>query len=129
MNSQSSKPIYKLGEINFKSRRKEKYKRNKSPQLQHEIEQHDDSTRPCLVEEISKKRHNLYASVLEFSFNMNRVRILSECKEMRTNSKGIVYWMSREQRVQGYSTFFFSSKTNPKTHQVLQDVFFLLIYF
>ena len=55
----------------------------------------------ALADEIQKKRHELYESVAAFKFNKNRVRVLSNCKEFADNSKGILYWMSREQRVQG----------------------------
>lgn len=55
-----------------------------------------------LIEEIRNKRVSLYESVAAFRFNKKRVRILSETKEIPENSKGLVYWMSRDQRVQGY---------------------------
>jgi hypothetical protein len=55
-----------------------------------------------LLEEITRKRSNLYESIMKFPFNMKRTRILSNCKEMPKNSNGIVYWTTREQRVEGF---------------------------
>lgn len=54
-----------------------------------------------LLEEIRKKRVSLYESVAAFRFNKKRVRVISEATQIPENSKGIVYWMSRDQRVQG----------------------------
>ena len=54
-----------------------------------------------LVKEIDEKRLRLFNSIEEFRFNKKRVRILSESCEIPTGSKAILYWMSREQRVQG----------------------------
>lgn len=58
-------------------------------------------TGSSLLDEIRKKRLNLYESVAAFRFNKKRVRVLSEATEIPENSKGVVYWMSRDQRVQG----------------------------
>jgi hypothetical protein len=106
MSGEKSKIVYKLGEINFKSRRGEKYKKltgktnNSTTNLLDE--KFSDLNRPKLIDELVKKRTNAYKSVLEFPFNMNRVRILSEQKEIdQTNTKCVLYWSSRAQRVQG----------------------------
>jgi len=39
--------------------------------------------------------------VADFKFNKKRVRMLSKATEVPETSAGIVYWMSRDQRVQG----------------------------
>jgi hypothetical protein len=62
-----------------------------------------------LIDEIRKKRHEAYESVAAFKFNKTRVRVLSECKEIPDNSKGVLYWMSRDQRVQGLNFIIFHS--------------------
>jgi hypothetical protein len=56
-----------------------------------------------LFDEIKQKRHQLYESIAAFNFNRKRVRILSKATEIPDESQGIVYWMSRDQRVQGMS--------------------------
>lgn len=40
-------------------------------------------------------------SITDFNFNKSRVRMLSKQLYIPENCDGIVYWMSREQRVQG----------------------------
>jgi len=59
-----------------------------------------------LMHEIREKRTRLYGSINEFKFNKKRVRVLSEAGEFPDYSKGILYWMSRDQRVQGFFNFF-----------------------
>jgi hypothetical protein len=60
-----------------------------------------DASKSTLVDDIRKRRHEAYESVAAFKFNKTRVRVLSDCKEIPDNSKGVLYWMSRDQRVQG----------------------------
>jgi deoxyribodipyrimidine photo-lyase len=40
---------------------------------------------------------------MDFKFNKKRVRVLSKAEEVPVNAAGIIYWMSRDQRVQGKS--------------------------
>jgi hypothetical protein len=60
------------------------------------------------IDEINKKRHTLFESISVFKFNKKRVRVLSNATEIPEDSQGILYWMSREQRVQGN---YFNIKT------------------
>lgn len=50
---------------------------------------------------IADIRTSVCASVAEFKFNKKRVRVLTKCKDFAEDSNGVVYWMSRDQRVQG----------------------------
>ena len=50
---------------------------------------------------IAESRSEVCQSVAEFKFNKKRVRVLSKAKDFPDESKGVVYWMSRDQRVQG----------------------------
>lgn len=54
-----------------------------------------------LADSIQEKRTRLYEDITEFRFNKKRVRVLSDAKVIPTGSEGILYWMSRDQRVQG----------------------------
>lgn len=36
-------------------------------------------------------------------FNIKRLRFISDTEKMKQGSKGVLYWMSRDQRVQGNS--------------------------
>jgi hypothetical protein len=58
-----------------------------------------------LAEKIREKRLRNYRSVLSVPFNMRRTRVLSQTKSLPLGSNGILYWMSREQRVQGLLKF------------------------
>jgi hypothetical protein len=53
------------------------------------------------VASIASKRLSTSPNVLNFNFNLKRVRNVNEVPEIPKNSSAIVYWMSREQRVQG----------------------------
>lgn len=53
------------------------------------------------IEKISTSRSNVCKSISEFKFNKKRVRVLSKAKDFPEDSQGVVYWMSRDQRVQG----------------------------
>ena len=50
---------------------------------------------------IAAKRIQASSSVVSFNFNSKRVRNLNSIEEIQKNSSAIVYWMTREQRVQG----------------------------
>ena len=63
-------------------------------------------TESPLVEEVRKNRAQNYESVADFKFNKKRVIVLSTAQEIPENSSGILYWMSREQRVQGKEHVF-----------------------
>ena len=40
-------------------------------------------------------------SILKFDFNKKRVKILTKLDEVAPKSKGVVYWMFRDARVEG----------------------------
>ena len=54
-----------------------------------------------LVLQIKEARENLCSSVAEFKFNKKRVRVLSKVQDFPDGKNGVLYWMSRDQRVQG----------------------------
>ncbi|XP_064615560.1 deoxyribodipyrimidine photo-lyase-like [Liolophura sinensis] len=60
-----------------------------------------------LVKKIEEARKNVARSIADFKFNKKRVRMLSEAVEFEEDNGAVVYWMSRDQRVQGYSLFCF----------------------
>lgn len=53
------------------------------------------------VAAIGLKRVQCAKSILDFKFNKKRCRLLSKSMDIGDNGGGILYWMSREQRVQG----------------------------
>ena len=54
-----------------------------------------------LVSTIEIKRKKLAANVMDFKFNKKRCRIISKSMDIGDYKGGILYWMSRDQRVQG----------------------------
>ncbi|XP_078058159.1 deoxyribodipyrimidine photo-lyase-like isoform X2 [Mustelus asterias] len=61
-----------------------------------------------LLESIKKSRLSTAPSVEEFSYNKNRVHLLSKTESIRENCQGIIYWMSRDQRVQDNWAFLYA---------------------
>ena len=44
--------------------------------------------------------------MLDFKFNKKRVEMVSKAEDMPDKNGGIVYWMNRDQRIQGMYTAF-----------------------
>ncbi len=61
-------------------------------------------------EQFQSARLSTAESVLEFKFNKNRVRILSSIETVSDDANGIVYWMSRDCRVQDNWAFLYVRK-------------------
>lgn len=60
------------------------------------------------LKEIQATREKTGASIRNFQFNKNRGRLLSKNDEVANGKSGIVYWMSRDQRVQDHWGLLFS---------------------
>ena len=58
------------------------------------------------INKVNERRKKTAKSVTEFKFNKKRVRVLSKEKDVPDECEGIVYWMSRDQRVQGWFCLF-----------------------
>lgn len=61
----------------------------------------DDSRTQSLAESVKEARLSAGASVAEFPYNKRRVRLISPAPDLKEGARGILYWMSRDQRVQG----------------------------
>ena len=82
---------------------------------------------PCeLALEIDKKRHDLFESVSEFRFNKKRVQVLTESREFPDDAQGILYWMSRDQRVQDNWALLYAQKLALKQNLPLYVCFCLV---
>ncbi|XP_059613917.1 deoxyribodipyrimidine photo-lyase [Phlebotomus argentipes] len=84
------------------------------------------SPRRDLAREFQENREKTAKSVMEFRFIKRRVRILSEAQLTREDSSGIVYWMSRDGRVQDNWAMLFAQKLAIKNQAPLHVVFCLL---
>ena len=62
------------------------------------------------MEKIASQRKDTAKSVADFKFNKKRVKVLSSKLEFPDDNEGIVYWMSRDQRVQGIHADIFLYK-------------------
>lgn len=60
-----------------------------------------------LIKEILEARKATASSIKDFKFNKKRVRVLSKAKDIPENAQSILYWMSRDQRVQGNKSFYY----------------------
>ncbi|XP_063699154.1 deoxyribodipyrimidine photo-lyase-like [Culicoides brevitarsis] len=80
----------------------------------------------ALIKTLEDERAAVCASIMEFKFNKNRVRILSKAQEVREKCDGIVYWMSRDARVQDNWAFLYAQKLALKNHVPLHVVFCLV---
>ncbi|XP_039956686.1 deoxyribodipyrimidine photo-lyase-like [Bactrocera tryoni] len=63
------------------------------------------------VQSLQQRRLATAESIAEFSFNKKRVRVLNSVEEVsESRSGGILYWMSREARVQDNWAFLYSQR-------------------
>ena len=60
-----------------------------------------DAKKLTFSEAVKDKRLSCAKSVIEFAFNKKRARVLSSQKDCRDEAAGVLYWMSRDQRIQG----------------------------
>lgn len=75
---------------------------------------------------LQNEREQTADNVLEFSFAKKRIKTLTKASNIKENSNGIIYWMSREQRVQDNWSFLFAQKLALKNKVPLFVVFFLV---
>lgn len=82
------------------------------------------------VEEFMKKlqqtREDTAESIIKFKFNKNRVRIISQEQMVPNSCEGIVYWMSRDSRVQDNWAFLFAQKLALKNEVPLHVCFCII---
>lgn len=79
-----------------------------------------------LLDQIKEKRLKTAKSILDFEFKKKRVRILSSSAEVKEKSDAILYWMSRDQRVQDNWAFLFAQKLALKNELPLKVAFCLV---
>ncbi|ESO88680.1 hypothetical protein LOTGIDRAFT_125833 [Lottia gigantea] len=78
------------------------------------------------VSRIAAKRTNVCQSVTEFKFNKKRVRVLSQASDAPDENDGVVYWMSRDQRVQDNWAFLYAQRLALKMEVPLHVCFCLV---
>lgn len=58
------------------------------------------ATSTTFIETLSRNRSNVGKSIIDFPFNNKRLKNLGATRQVPKNKKAIVYWMSRDQRVE-----------------------------
>ncbi|XP_063772600.1 deoxyribodipyrimidine photo-lyase-like isoform X2 [Pseudophryne corroboree] len=80
----------------------------------------------CLLETLKKSRLAAATTVSEFKFNKKRVRLVSSDGDLKDDALGIVYWMSRDQRVEDNWAFLYAQRLALKQKLPLHVVFCLV---
>ncbi|XP_059175004.1 deoxyribodipyrimidine photo-lyase-like [Physella acuta] len=75
---------------------------------------------------VKKKREAVCADVSKFKFNKKRVRVLSKAEECPDGYNGILYWMSRDQRVQDNWALLYAQRLAMKLEVPLHVCFCLV---
>ncbi|XP_067898490.1 CPD photolyase isoform X2 [Heterodontus francisci] len=98
---------------------------SKKRKVEHQTEA-STSGKEDLLESFKKSHLSTAKSVEEFSYNRKRVRLLSKTEGIRENCQGIIYWISRDQRVQDNWAFLFAQWLALK-HKLPLHVCFCLV--
>ncbi|XP_030898891.1 deoxyribodipyrimidine photo-lyase-like [Melopsittacus undulatus] len=61
-------------------------------------------------EELHEARRRAAPSVREFKFNKKRVRLISQASDLKDGGRCILYWMSRDQRLQDNWAFLYAQR-------------------
>lgn len=79
-----------------------------------------------LVELFESERAAAAKNILDFRFDRSRIRIINDQEKIKEHSKGVIYWMFRDQRVQDNWAFLFAQKLGFKSQLPLHVCFCLL---
>ncbi|XP_046383944.1 deoxyribodipyrimidine photo-lyase-like [Ischnura elegans] len=75
---------------------------------------------------LDRDRNKVASSAAAYDFNLKRVRLMSETEKIPDRMQGVVYWMSRDARVQDNWAMLFSQRIALK-HRVGLHVCFCLV--
>lgn len=103
-----------------------KRNKNKGASTSSEVDSKKIPESISFIEQFQDARLKTSKSILEFKFNKSRIRILSSDETVPENAKGIVYWMSRDCRVQDNWALLFSQKLALKNEVPLHVCFCLV---
>ncbi|KAG8445046.1 hypothetical protein GDO86_009983 [Hymenochirus boettgeri] len=79
-----------------------------------------------LLDAVKKSRMETACSISEYKFNKKRVRLISTETDLKDDAQGIVYWMSRDQRVQDNWAFLYAQRLSLKQKLPLHVTFCLV---
>ncbi|XP_058043793.1 deoxyribodipyrimidine photo-lyase-like isoform X2 [Ahaetulla prasina] len=86
----------------------------------------DDPPTQSLAETVKETRLSVATSVVEFPYNKKRVRLISLVPDLKEGARGILYWMSRDQRVQDNWAFLYAQRLALKQRLPLHVCFCLV---
>ncbi|KAG8581631.1 hypothetical protein GDO81_007743 [Engystomops pustulosus] len=89
-------------------------------------EKNDAEASGSLSEAVKKSRLGAATSVSDFKFNKKRVRLVSPEADLKDDALGVVYWMSRDQRVEDNWAFLYAQRLALKQKLPLHVVFCLV---
>ncbi|XP_058460233.1 deoxyribodipyrimidine photo-lyase isoform X2 [Malaya genurostris] len=78
------------------------------------------------VERFTDCRNETAKSILDFNFKKKRVRVLSDAREVEDGKSAVMYWMSRDARVQDNWAFLYAQKLAMKNELPLHVCFSLV---
>nr|XP_009680452.1 PREDICTED: deoxyribodipyrimidine photo-lyase-like isoform X2 [Struthio camelus australis] len=79
-----------------------------------------------LEEAVQEARQKAAPSVQDFKYNKKRVRLISQGSDLKDGAKCILYWMSRDQRVQDNWAFLYAQRLALKQELPLHVCFCLV---
>ncbi|XP_039225873.1 deoxyribodipyrimidine photo-lyase-like [Crotalus tigris] len=86
----------------------------------------EDPRTQSLAKTVKETRLSAGLSVAEFPYNKKRVRLISPAPDLKEGAQGILYWMSREQRVQDNWAFLYAQRLALKQRLPLHVCFCLV---
>jgi len=86
----------------------------------------DKDTPVDFLDKVKSSRLGAAASVKDFKFNKKRVRVLSRSSDVPDECEGVVYWMSRDQRVQDNWALLYAQRLAMKLDLPLHVCFCLV---
>lgn len=110
-------------------RKKRKYTENITVISKKAKQDTDNSINSEFINSIHRLRLACGSSIKNFKFNKRRVRVLSLSSDIPENSNGILYWMSRDQRVQDNWAFLYAQYLALKVECPLHVCFCLVPHF
>lgn len=78
------------------------------------------------IQGIHNRRTDVCKSVDKSKFNKKRVRVLSDLEDFPDDGMGVVYWMSRDQRVQGEGNLHISVKEMHRCYRAHFSICYIL---
>ncbi|RUS74619.1 hypothetical protein EGW08_017623 [Elysia chlorotica] len=117
-------------------RKLEKHQEEEATAKKSKIEDQNGATEPAedvgntdneeFINKINQRRIDVCEDVSKFKFNKKRVRVISEEEDFCEDSNGVVYWMSRDQRVQDNWAFLYAQRLAMKLEVPLHVCFCLV---